>query len=116
MKNIDTLNTIVASQKKGIPAGITSICSYNKYVIEAALQLAGEEGSDVLIESTSNQVNQFGGYTDMVPVDFKEYIYSIALSMEFPAESSLRLNPGSFFLSKRRTRQKSSRFSQGYSG
>jgi D-tagatose-1,6-bisphosphate aldolase subunit GatZ/KbaZ len=86
LKNNDRLNDIVAAQKQGEPAGITSVCSYNKYVIEAALQLALDDGSAVLIESTSNQVNQFGGYTGMRPDGFKEYIFSIARSMKFPVE------------------------------
>ncbi len=86
MKNKDHLREIIAAQKHGEPAGIASICSYNKYVIEAALQQAREDTSVVLIESTSNQVNQFGGYTGMKPDGFKEYIFSIARYMKFPVE------------------------------
>jgi len=31
-----------------------------------------------LIEGTPNQVNQFGGYTGMSPVDFRDLIFEIA--------------------------------------
>src|SRR5690349_10291539 len=34
--------------------------------------------SRLLIESTSNQVNQFGGYTGMHPQDFRDYVRNIA--------------------------------------
>jgi D-tagatose-1,6-bisphosphate aldolase subunit GatZ/KbaZ len=87
LKYSDHFGEIVAAQKSGRPAGIASICSYNKYVMEAVFQQALEEGNPVLIESTSNQVNQFGGYTGMKPDSFREYIFSIARSMKFPIEN-----------------------------
>ena len=34
-----------------------------------------------MIEATSNQVNQFGGYTGMEPIDFANYIELIAKSV-----------------------------------
>ncbi|MFL1089387.1 class II D-tagatose-bisphosphate aldolase non-catalytic subunit, partial [Acinetobacter baumannii] len=40
----------------------------------------------VLIEATSNQVNQFGGYTGMQPADFRDFVYNIARTVGFPAE------------------------------
>jgi D-tagatose-1,6-bisphosphate aldolase subunit GatZ/KbaZ len=40
----------------------------------------------VLIESTSNQVDQFGGYTGMNPRQFVEYVNQIAEVMDFPSE------------------------------
>lgn len=75
-KGTDFLRTIVAgkAEKKGIP----SICSANAYVLKAALAYAKEYDEFVLIESTANQVNQFGGYTGMKPADFKQYVYSLA--------------------------------------
>lgn len=38
----------------------------------------------VLIEATANQVNQYGGYTGMKPVDFSRFVYSIAEKVKFP--------------------------------
>lgn len=43
-------------------------------------------GSAVCIESTSNQVNQFGGYMGMTAADFAAYAKSIAAEVRFPAE------------------------------
>jgi len=86
MRGGDYLKSIVDNQKNGIPKGIYSVCSYNQYVIEASFEKAIEDDSVVLIESTCNQVNQFGGYTGMRPADFKNYIFSFAQSMNFPAE------------------------------
>ena len=58
--------------------GICSICSANEYVLRAALKNAIKDETDLLIESTSNQVDQFGGYTGMKPVDFVAYVKRLA--------------------------------------
>jgi D-tagatose-1,6-bisphosphate aldolase subunit GatZ/KbaZ len=57
--------------------GICSICSANEYVLRAAFRNASANNK-VLIESTSNQVDQFGGYTGMTPQKFIEYVSGIA--------------------------------------
>ena len=54
---------IVAGQKEGRAVGICSVCSANRFVIEAAMLQGKADERAVLIESTSNQVDQFGGYT-----------------------------------------------------
>jgi len=81
MASQDPLRNVVAAQKRGSPKGIYSICSYNRYVIESAMEQALEDDSAALIESTCNQVNQFGGYTGMRPMEFREYVLRIAGSM-----------------------------------
>ena len=78
------LNNIIKSRKNGVPKGIYSICSANEYVIEVALKYALQKKINVLIESTCNQVNQFGGYTGMKPLDFANFIFSIASRVKFP--------------------------------
>jgi D-tagatose-1,6-bisphosphate aldolase subunit GatZ/KbaZ len=78
------LNNIIKSQKNGVPKGIYSICSANEYVIEVALKYALQKKINVLIESTCNQVNQFGGYIGMKPLDFANFIFSIADTVKFP--------------------------------
>ena len=50
---------------------------------------AKADGSIVLIESTSNQVDQFGGYTGMVPEQFVAYVKNIAADVAFPFEKVL---------------------------
>jgi len=63
--------------KDGKQAGITSVCSAHPLVLRAAAELAAEQGSLLLIEATSNQVNQFGGYTGMKPADFRIFAEEI---------------------------------------
>jgi D-tagatose-1,6-bisphosphate aldolase subunit GatZ/KbaZ len=72
------LKELVRQQKKGIPKGICSICSSHPYVIEASIEKAIAEDTYVLIESTANQVNQFGGYTGMMPQSFADHVKGIA--------------------------------------
>ena len=75
---LNPLKKIVELQKEGKSVGIYSVCSANKYVIEAALKRGKSDGSCVLIESTANQCDQNGGYTGMKPADFKEFVLEIA--------------------------------------
>jgi D-tagatose-1,6-bisphosphate aldolase subunit GatZ/KbaZ len=72
--------------KNGRGTGVYSICSANKHVLCAGMEKALSENSFLLIEATCNQVNQFGGYTGMKPIDFVEYVNSIAEETSFPVE------------------------------
>lgn len=47
---------------------------------------AKADGGSVLIEATSNQVDQFGGYTGMNPAQFAAFVQEIARKMDFPFE------------------------------
>jgi len=78
MPGIDSLRKIVSQQKNGIPNGMYSICSSHPYVLRAALRQAYADKSELLIEATSNQVNQFGGYTGMTPGKFRDVVLSMA--------------------------------------
>lgn len=80
------MKEIIKMQKDGIPAGIYSVCSSNNYVIEAAMESALANNECLLIEATANQVNQFGGYTGMKPIDFKEFVFEIADKVGFAKE------------------------------
>lgn len=73
-------------RKEGVPCGIPSYCSANKFVLEAALRRAKETGDPVLIEATANQVNQFGGYTGMKPKDFYSLVRQMAADAGLPEE------------------------------
>ncbi len=57
--------------------GICSVCSAHPWVLRAAAEQAVEDGSLLLIEATSNQVNQFGGYTGMRPAEFRAFVEKI---------------------------------------
>ena len=81
------LNALVTLHKSGKPVGITSVCSSNGFVLRAALRKARRDGTAVLIESTSNQVDQFGGYTGMTPEKFAGYVGGLAQREGLPADS-----------------------------
>jgi D-tagatose-1,6-bisphosphate aldolase subunit GatZ/KbaZ len=66
--------------------GVYSVCSAHPAVLKAAMRQAAEDGSFLVIESTSNQVDQYGGYTGMVPREFMRYVLDAAQRVEFPGE------------------------------
>lgn len=74
---------MVEKRKAGIHCGIPSFCCANKLVIEAILDQAKRFDDTVLIEATSNQVNQNRGYTGMTPMDFRNFVYEIADKINF---------------------------------
>ena len=81
------IGDIVARHKAHERVGVTSVCSAHPLVIEVALRDAlANDASLVLIEATSNQVNQEGGYTGMKPADFRDFVFGIANRVGFPAE------------------------------
>jgi D-tagatose-1,6-bisphosphate aldolase subunit GatZ/KbaZ len=79
------LDELVRAQKRGEPRGIASICSTHPSVLKVALRGA----LPVLIESTCNQVNQFGGYTGMTPAGFVHFVEEFAAQNGFPEEQLL---------------------------
>ncbi|WP_199174312.1 D-tagatose-bisphosphate aldolase, class II, non-catalytic subunit [Roseateles chitinivorans] len=58
--------------------GIPSMCSAHPVVLAATLRECAALGRPALIEATSNQVNQDGGYTGMTPIDFRRFVESLA--------------------------------------
>jgi D-tagatose-bisphosphate aldolase class II non-catalytic subunit len=77
------LQQLAVARHQHRPRGIYSVCSAHPWVLEAAFDQAVEDGSDLLIEATSNQVNHLGGYTGMVPEDFRRRVAEIAASKSF---------------------------------
>ncbi|NVM77309.1 D-tagatose-1,6-bisphosphate aldolase subunit GatZ/KbaZ [Duganella sp. SG902] len=75
---MDYLLNLVRRHKAGERVGIHAVCSAHPLVIEAAMETALERGLPVLIEATSNQVNQDGGYTGMTPAAFRDFVHGIA--------------------------------------
>jgi D-tagatose-1,6-bisphosphate aldolase subunit GatZ/KbaZ len=51
--------------------------------LRAAAEQAREDGALLLIEATSNQVNQAGGYTGMTPADFRLFAERIVADADF---------------------------------
>jgi D-tagatose-1,6-bisphosphate aldolase subunit GatZ/KbaZ len=58
--------------------GVYAVCSAHPQVIDAAIQQSLEDGSVLHVESTSSQVNQFGGYTGQTPRQFADTLRSTA--------------------------------------
>src|ERR1035437_4286869 len=86
----NALQNLAVARRAGQPKGIYSVCSAHPWVLEAAIDQALEDGSNLLIEATSNQVNHLGGYTGMLPADFRRRVIEIAASKGFD-ESKLIL-------------------------
>lgn len=77
------IKEILDKRKLGMNTGIPSFCTANSIVIEAIFEHYLPTDDYVLIECTANQVNQFGGYTDMAPLDFVDYVHEIADEVGF---------------------------------
>src|SRR5581483_3219272 len=72
-----TLRTIIRRNRASELAGDYAICSAHPQVIAAAAHYAYDAGSFLHVESTSNQVNQFGGYTGQTPEQFAMFVRNI---------------------------------------
>jgi D-tagatose-1,6-bisphosphate aldolase subunit GatZ/KbaZ len=77
---------VIDRHSRGEGGGVYSVCSAHPMVIEAGLLQARSDDTCALIEATSNQVDQFGGYTGMTPPVFRDYVMSIAERLNFPRD------------------------------
>ncbi len=80
----DVFLDLLKNNRAGEQSGICSVCSSQKSVIRAGMAQAKVDDTVFLIESTSNQVDQYGGYTGMQPKDFVQYVHGIADEVGFP--------------------------------
>lgn len=78
------VQALIAAHRQGKPVGLYSVCCSNAQVLLAAMQVARHYDTPLLIEATSNQVDQFGGYTGMTPVQFRDYVQQLARQQDFP--------------------------------
>ncbi len=78
------LRGLAAANRRGAAIGLTSICSAHPYVLEAAMRKAARDETVVCIESTSNQVNQSGGYTGMTAAGFRDFVAALAAAADLP--------------------------------
>jgi D-tagatose-1,6-bisphosphate aldolase subunit GatZ/KbaZ len=76
----------VERHKSGDAVGIYSVCSAHPLVIEASVLQALYDGGYLLVEATSNQVDQFGGYTGMKPQDFRRLVLELARRHGLPED------------------------------
>ena len=78
------MQEMMEKRRQGIKCGIPSYCSANELVLETALRRAKLLNQPVLIEATANQVNQYGGYTGMLPKDFYKLVLDMAEKIGVP--------------------------------
>jgi D-tagatose-1,6-bisphosphate aldolase subunit GatZ/KbaZ len=84
--SVDAMCHLLQENRAGKGKGIYSVCSANRFVLEAAFAQAAHDRSPLLIEATCNQVNQEGGYTGLTPAQFRDYVHTIAKDTSFPTE------------------------------
>ena len=80
------MQEMMEKRRQGIKCGIPSYCSANELVLEMALRRAKLLNQPVLIEATANQVNQYGGYTGMLPKDFYKLVLDMAAKIDLPEQ------------------------------
>lgn len=83
---MSAVQSLIAAHRHGGNVGLYSVCCSNEYVLRAAMQVARQYETVLLIEATSNQVDQFGGYTGMNPEQFRDYVLALARDEAFPVE------------------------------
>jgi len=72
------LAEIVGENRAARPRAIPSWCTAHAETLRAILATYRGDGAPILIEATSNQVNQFGGYTGMTPAAFRTFVEGLA--------------------------------------
>jgi len=75
---LDRLHHIVEQNRAGEARALVSVCSAHPDVLRASLNWAERGDRPVVIETTSNQVNQDGGYTGTTPAQFASTIWQVA--------------------------------------
>lgn len=72
------LRQIIALNRAGTAVAIPSVCTAHPDALLASLTLAQTLDQPIVVEATSNQVNQDGGYTGLRPADFISFVKDIA--------------------------------------
>jgi len=82
---LSPIQQVIQAHRRGAPVGLASICCSHPAVLRAAMQVARTHDGPLLVEATSNQVDQFGGYTGMTPAMFRDHVLGLAREMDFPS-------------------------------
>ena len=83
------LRDVLHHNRQSGKGGVYAVCSAHPHVIDAAIRQAIDDGSVLHVESTSSQVNQFGGYTGQTPHQFADFVRSAAQSAGIPPQQVL---------------------------
>ena len=84
--SVTRLKNVLRGNRHSGKGGTYAVCSGHPAVIQAAIQQSLADRSLLHVESTSSQVNQFGGYTNLTPSQFAQWIHSSAKNAGMPAE------------------------------
>lgn len=82
----EALREIIRRNRAGEPVAMPSICTAHPDALLASLMLAGELHWPVLVEATSNQVNQYGGYTGLQPGAFRTMVLDLCVRAQVSAD------------------------------
>ena len=74
----DRLQERIRRNRSSETVGVYAVCSAHPWVIAAGARESRENRSVLHIESTSSQVNQFGGYTGQNPEQFCKFVRQLA--------------------------------------
>lgn len=85
-QTLSPVQQLVKAHRRGEAVGLYSVCCSHPLVLSAAMGVALRYDTLLLIEATSNQVDQFGGYTGMNPEQFHQYVQQLAQERGFPRE------------------------------
>lgn len=80
------IQDLIARNRAGERIGLPCFCTANEHVLRAVLAHAAETGFPTVIEATSNQVNQDGGYTGMTPQQFMQWLSGMAAEAGVPMQ------------------------------
>jgi D-tagatose-1,6-bisphosphate aldolase subunit GatZ/KbaZ len=83
------LRDVVKRNRRGEAVGTYAVCSAHPTVLDAAVRQALADGTVLHVESTSNQVNQFGGYTGWTPTQFAAQMRRTAEKAGLPSTHML---------------------------
>jgi D-tagatose-1,6-bisphosphate aldolase subunit GatZ/KbaZ len=86
---VRALLELARRHRAGEAVGIYSVCSAHPLALRAAIEHARAGGGYALIEATSNQVNQEGGYTGLRPAQFRDLVLGLADRSGLPRERVL---------------------------
>ena len=80
------LTEMVRQHKAGKTNGIYAVCSAHPLVLEAAIRYASANQTPLLIEATSNQVDQLRLYRNDA-AGFRGFVCQLADSLNFPQDA-----------------------------
>jgi len=86
---LERFSTMLGRNRAGQGGVAMSVCSAHPLVLRAMFRTASRHQTFALVESTSNQVDQYGGYTGMLPADFVALVRRLAAEESFPEEMVL---------------------------